>query len=344
MRHRHPTQADVARLAGVSAATVSIVLSGRTDTTVRISAETRARVIQAAAELGYMPNPAAQMLAQGRNRLLALFYFGDTFPYEREHQFYLSLLGIEREASRQDYNVLLITRGQRAEQRSIYATGGNMLRLADGAILMGPLENRGELARLVDDGYPFVYIGRRQVPGREIDWVVSDYIQAGYEGAHHLLALGHRHLGFVWVAPQTEEVQDRVQGCQTATGEVEGAELVVLPPEISEHADQIDAALRRHRLSALLCAGQGSLRATLSRLQEVGRQVPRDLSIVALSFDEGRQWPWPTLRPTHVRHQESLVGETAVRALVARLEGEVEGPQHIRIPCELAVGNTTVKP
>lgn len=331
----------MARLAGVSSATVSIVLSGRTDTTIRISPETRARVVQAAESLGFMPNPAAQMLAQGRSRLIALFYFGDTFPYEREHQFYLSLLGIEREASRQDYNVLLITRGQSAEKRSIYAAGGNMLRLADGAILMGPLESPDELARLVEDGYPFIYIGRRQVPGYEIDWVVSDYIQAGYEGARHVLGLGHRRLGFVWNDSRTEEVRDRQRGIERAAAEVAGAELVAMPQGILTDAAQMERALRESGISALLCAGQASVRASLTRLDELGVRVPADLSVVALSFDEGRQWPWPALRPTHVRHPESLVGERAVQALIARLDGTVEGPQHWRIPCEFVIGNST---
>jgi LacI family transcriptional regulator len=113
MKSRRPTQADVAQRAGVSRGTVSLILNhnqGR----VPISQETRERVMAAALELGYSPNPVAQMLARGNTRIIGIISFEEPLPYIPGDGYYADLVGSEREGAVRDYSVLRFT-GVRAE-------------------------------------------------------------------------------------------------------------------------------------------------------------------------------------------------------------------------------------
>jgi DNA-binding LacI/PurR family transcriptional regulator len=160
---RRPTQADVARRAGVSRGTVSLVLNNRGGR-VLISTATREKVLAAARELGYSPNPVAQMLASGRNRIIGFFTFEETFPYGQEDFHHRYLVGVERSACARDFDLLLFTRGGRDQPKTIYRAGMNSLRLADGSIFIGTDPDPEGLQRLLEENYPFVLIGRTRIP------------------------------------------------------------------------------------------------------------------------------------------------------------------------------------
>ena len=80
MSSKRPTQKDVAKLAHVSRGTVSLVLNNQSGGRVPISEETQQRVLQAAKKLGYAPNPIAQMLARGANRIIGVFTYEPGLP------------------------------------------------------------------------------------------------------------------------------------------------------------------------------------------------------------------------------------------------------------------------
>lgn len=337
---KRPTQADVAQLAGTSRSTVSLVLNRRLGH--RISPATRQRVLEAMRLLGYTPHPAAQMLARGRHQIISVFTYEPHFPYEQENFYQPFLLGIEREASRQDYNVLLFTRHRHGQRRQIYVDGQNTLHLADGAILLGACPDRDELRRLVQEGYPFVYIGRREVPGCSIDWVASDYTTASMTATRHLLALGHRRLAFVGCEQARESYEDRLFGCQAAVAETSDGLLITLPERLLYEPQSLVAALRQSKITAVLCTTPEIIAALLPCLRSAGIRVPRDLSIVSLG-DSDPPFIFD-FSLTHVRLNRVQVGECAVRLLLDRLNGRVCSPQHIRVPCEFVVGESTAPP
>ncbi len=337
MGRKRATQNDVARLAGVSRGTVSLVLNSQA-TRVPISEETRQRVLRAMQELGYEPDPIAQMLARGRSHLIGVFTYEPVFPYEGDDFYYPFLLGIEREANEQDYNVLLFTRNRTVGHRRIYADGTNSLRLADGAILLGPNPDRQELRRLAEEQYPFVFIGRREVPGCEIDWVASDYGDGSTRATHHLIELGHRSLVFTAREP-IESYVDRMAGCERAVAEVEGVELHVLPQSVWQNRAEFWNALQSTGATAVICDGMITLNSLLICAQDRGVRVPEDLSLLSLT-DEALPL-LPSLRATQVRLNRAEVGRLALKALVDRLDGHAPGPQHIRVACEFVIGNTT---
>lgn len=123
--HKRLTQNDIAKLAGVSQATVSLVLNGAPAAIARIPAETRERVQAVIRQTGYVADPIARRMAKGLNRILGVFTYEPAFPSAQADFFTPFLLGIEEEAQQQAYDLLLLTSAGVGNNRKIFrkATG-----------------------------------------------------------------------------------------------------------------------------------------------------------------------------------------------------------------------------
>lgn len=338
MPSKRPTQQDVADLAGVSRGTVSIVLSGKTSARVPISQETIERVLRAAAQLGYAPNPAAQMLARGHSNLIGIFTYEPTFPYDQNDVFFPYLSGIQSEAGRQGYNVLLFTDIQAQEEIKIYRNGMNSLFLADGSILLGASPNRDELRRLVEENYPFVYIGRRELPGLEINWVVSDYAASAAEAVHHLRDRGHRRFAFLTDTLDRESEQDKLAGVRQASGSADD-DVVIISEVLDTLPKTLIEKIQAHRSTALLCANTDVFEHIMHGLHRASIAVPDDLSVVSLIT--ATSVPPLLLAPTHVDIKRPLIGQIALQNLINLIEGTVKSPQQVLVPGTFVIGETT---
>lgn len=328
-------------MAGVSRGTVSMVINGMTGGRIPISDETRRKVLEAMEKLGYSPNPAAQILAGGRNHLIGVFTYEPFFPYERDNFYYPFLLGIERQASFEGYNLLLITRTHGNEEPSIFKDGVNQLGLPDGSILLGARPNQQEILTLVNEGIPFVYIGRREIEGCEIDWVSPDYIKAGAESVRHLVELGHRRIGFLGRVVSFEPYQDKLEGCRQGAAEAQGVEMVELTEQLKgQNPDAWIRTFREQGFSAVITDNVDYYEAIIRGAHEAGLQTPRDLSVVCLT-DVEDDFRDPIIRPTAVRLNRTRVGEEAVKLLLWRLDNPDAPRRHIRVPSELFIGEST---
>jgi DNA-binding LacI/PurR family transcriptional regulator len=336
MKSKRPTQADVAQQAGVSRGTVSLVLN-QTTSRVPISQETRKRVITAVQELGYLPNPVAQMLARGRNYIIGFFTFDDTFPYTSADFYNSYLIGVEREAGVQGYNVLLYTRTQTKTPHEIYHDGMNSLRLADGVILTGNYPDSTVLRRLAKENYPFVLLGTCDIPHHEIDSIESDHAPASYEATRHLLELHHRQLGFLIEDLSLSHHRERLAGSEKAINETPNAHLTRLIGQDLTTAEAFKSKIQQSNITALVCADRSLFRPLISLIQEISLKIPDDLSLVFLSDT----WGLPFTNPTRVRLNRAKAGQIAVQRLVKRLEGALEGYQQIRVPSDFLIGDTT---
>lgn len=214
LTQKRPTQREVARQAGVSQATVSHVLSGGPDS-VRIPTFTRQRVLEAMQQLGYVPNVAAQRLAGGRNRILGVFTYERVFPSSTRDFFWPFLEGIEEAAAQHDYDLLLHTRPAAPDgARPLYRNGSSRLKLADGTLMLGLLddERRRDLARLIHEGHPVVFIGRRELPGAALLYVTAGYAAATVQALGAFLERGHRRTLYLGAAESNESAADREEG------------------------------------------------------------------------------------------------------------------------------------
>ncbi|WP_416968146.1 LacI family DNA-binding transcriptional regulator [Streptomyces sp. 4F14] len=344
-RTGRPRQAEVARLAGVSQATVSLVLSPNPDGKGRIiSEETRHRVLEAARSLGYVPDPAARRLAAARNNLLGVFSFTATFPTDVQHSYYPFLVGVEREAAALGYDLVLFTGSSSAGADAL-----GRVRLADGCLFMGRHTPRAELKRLVEDGFPVVHLGRRE----ELEGMASvgaDYVEATREVVAHLAGLGHQRIVLV------REDDDALASADRQQGFLEGVQAAGLPASVYRTADP-HRDLTPERLRAWSDEGvtafvaeetdtSAAWRGLLSAVRGAGLDCPGDVSLALLGSPPSDLADEPM--PTGFDIPRARLGAAAVRLLAGLVENEGDsGATRAREPlvaCVFRPGPTTGPP
>ncbi len=290
-RHRS-TQADVAALAGVSQTTVSIVLNGRTPAGVRISDDTRSRVLEALRITGYSANPVAQRLAGGRNQLLGVFTYEKTFPQGGRDFYGAFLNGIEQAAEQLGVDMLLFTSARVVDgRRRLSGDGWQRLGIADGCLLLGQQEDRDELQHLLDTNYPFVFIGKRESENHRLPYVGADYVAATERQIGRLAALGHVDIAYGGPQGEGQPNLDRIAGY------LAGMQAHALTPRFVDMRD-VDAGAGEmvdRGLTALLLSPESSPDDVADAIERRGRTVPGDVSIVLTGQPHsplrgGRRW------------------------------------------------------
>jgi DNA-binding LacI/PurR family transcriptional regulator len=345
-RASRPTQHDIARAAGVSTAVVSLVINGRTNGKIKISKATQERVWTAIREQGYVPNLAARQLAGGRTNLIGVFTYEPLFPMTPSDFYQPFLVGIEEQAENSGYNLLLFTRTEADGRRHIYSDGVNQLLATEGAILLGTKEDRAELGRLYRDGFPFVFVGRREIDEGPVAYTAADYAGASADLVRKLLGHGHRHIIYVG---RTEEINesalDREQGFLDAMSSAGCAHPATLVHRVDH--ETIDAA----RLRAWIAAGATALAVEqmpaaleIWRVAKVsGITIPGDLSLVALGKADDPTVDHQGIDTFFIPHRE--MGAQAVTLLARMLtEPDAAFPRQLTIPCTPASGRTIGPP
>lgn len=338
-------QTDVAHLAGVSPATVSLVINNRSGGGVRISEETRQRVWDAVSQLSYVVDPAARSLAGGQNFLLGVFTYESIFPLQHRDFYYRFLVGIEEEAEAIGYDLLLFTSSKGEDgRRRIYNNGANRLGIADGAVLLGASEDKDELQRLRREGYTFVFIGRREVDDGQIAYVGADYAEATAEIVRHMLAAGHRRIVYIGHASNNESQVDRRRGYSSAladAGIAVNPENVMLLSEGDTFAPH-DLAAHLHRgvTAFALDTGPG-VRAFVEAAQALGKKPPTDFSLALLGDPPEENAVFPEITMFKIPRRD--MGAAAVRLLAQMLEADADA-QQVMLPCRLIPGATVGPP
>ncbi|EAR10556.1 LacI family DNA-binding transcriptional regulator [Reinekea blandensis] len=338
---KRPTQADVARLAKVSSAVVSAVVSKGDSSNIRVGEETRERVLKAIKELGYVPNMVAQSLAGGRKKIIGLFSFESVFPKDPNDFFRDFLLGVETAAETMGYDLLLYTSSKnRNQQKRIYENDVNRLVMADGAILFGRDPNPKELIRLQKDGYRFVYIGRQDLK-TPISYVAADYTGATCELCEHLYELGHRKFLYVGDVPLVERRLDREQGFKQFLQDHQlderhnRIERGNTDTFVAELVERINA----DQLTAVLVEETPVAEQLVDRLAQQGKRVPDDISIAILgepmgAMDLSIEWSGFDVPKVNMGHQ-------AFVSLIQMIDANLTNSKvQLTLPCELRLGKT----
>ncbi|SNS68749.1 LacI family DNA-binding transcriptional regulator [Actinoplanes regularis] len=273
-----PTINDVARAAGVSPSTVSYVLSGRRP----ISAETRARVQAAIAELGFHPHAGARALASSKTNVLAL-----VAPLRVDvnvpviMQFATAVVTAARSYN---HDVLLLTKdeGTAGLERVAHST------MVDALILMDIERDDVRLPAIRRLKQPSVLIGL-PVDHAGIACVDLDFEAAAGLALRHLAGHGHRRIGLVGPSPsvyrrQTTYADRFLAGFLQVSGELElrTATHPCEPGVDGARAALADLDTELPGLTALVVHNEEALRPLLDLLRAAGRRVPEDISIVAV--------------------------------------------------------------
>ncbi|WP_105415402.1 LacI family DNA-binding transcriptional regulator [Neorhizobium sp. T25_27] len=328
------TQHDIAKLAGVSQATVSLVLNGAPTALARIPQETRERVQQVIRTTGYVADPIARRMAKGLNRILGVFTYEPAFPSAQADFFTPFLLGIEEEAQIQNYDLLLLTGAGVGQDRKIFADG-NRLRIADGCLVLGREFDRTELTRLVSGDYPFVAIGRREDAGGPVPYVGGDYANGTRALVEKARVLGHSKLAYIGPPGPAESTADRWSGFDGALGD--GLELVLHIEAVGRAADEIlDALFGSGATVAFFVELADAVRVEAAARAQ-GLSIPGDFSAVVLGSHIRAERSHVQFTAFDIPREE--MGRQATAMLVRRIESGDAGGQ-ILLTCEPVEGET----
>jgi DNA-binding LacI/PurR family transcriptional regulator len=335
---RGPRQADIARIAGVSQATVSVVLGGNR-AGVRLAEDTRRRVLEAAERLGYVPDPVATRLASSRNNLLGVYTFAATFPTDVADSYYPILVGVEEQAARLAQDLILFT-GSSAGTPAHDHARIRRTRLADGCLFLGRHVPDEPIRDLVASGFPVVYIGRREELGGKIPYVGADYVSASAEVIRRLSDAGHRRIRYLREDDDAPSSRDRERGV------LEGAREHGLRTEglvVRFDGGEFDA--RRWAddgVTAVVVEETDTgavFHAATRALAEAGLDIPSDVSLAVLGRPPAGVGG-PEISGFDVPRRE--MGAAAVRLLAALVDPDdrTTPELHRLLPCAPVAGQT----
>jgi LacI family transcriptional regulator len=325
----------VAALAGVSRTTVSFVLNERTE--MKIAAETRRRVLDAARRLGYQPHLAARQLAGGTSQTIGLVLRQTPEQVAGDALLAESLHGLASAAREADHRVLVESLAPGEGRYADLVRSGR----TDGLVVSGPRSDDEELGELVREGFPIVVQGT--LPGLEAPSVDVDNTAGAAVAVGHLLGLGHRRIACVTNAPLVyTAAAARLAGYASA---LEGAGIAVDPCLVAE--GDFDAAsghraivtiLARATFDAVFVASDVVALGVLAGLREHGLRVPRDVSVT--SFDDIPLAAFVDPPLTTMRLPARNLGFTAGSVLFDRIAGRPVADRTV-LPMELILRSST---
>lgn len=317
-------QREVAQAAGVSQATVSLVVSGRASEG-GVSTATQERVRATMEKLGYVPDVAARSLRGGRNGLVGVFTYEPVFPALPDEYFHEFLVGIEVGAADHGQDLVLFSSTQQADgRRSIYAGGASRLQRADGSIILGLFRDDDELARLAREEYPFVSIGQYD-PVPEAAWIAVDYDRAVHAIVDDLHRSGHRRIGYVEGSAATLPALARRKAFAAVTrgDATETAAASQLTPELV-------AQWKQGGVTAVLAENPEAAETVERAVSRLGLRIPDDLSAACLEVParSGRAAGW-----SHLIIPKREIGIRSVAVLGGIFDGKLPRNHHETMSC-----------
>jgi LacI family transcriptional regulator len=330
---RKPTQDDVARLAEVSQATVSYVVNG--STAVSVPPDTRRRILDAARELGYVPNSAARTLRTRKTMTIAGIIPDITNPFYPWFE-----RGIQDVAAAHGYDLLAYNTDGHAENERKALRVARQGRV-DGLVFMAFHVGPDDLKPLVDDGVGVVMLGGTdEVWGPAgIDSLSIDNVLSAEAAVEHLLALGHTRIAMISGVAGTPPREYRVQGYRQALAahDVPAEEQLIRTGEFTEDGGY-EATVELLRLSprptAIFAANDLMAIGALRALREAGVAVPGEMAVVGFDDIPAAAHVHPAL--TTVAQFPLALGRSAAEMLFDRLLGRAGGRgRHRVMPFEL---------
>jgi len=332
-RPRPVTLADIAREAGTSASTASRALSGRG----YVSADARARLLEVAEQLGYVPNASARTLKQRQSSVVGVVVS------DLGNQFYGRLgAGIEQTLRNSGYQMVLVADNLSGAEE--IAGARTFLELRVPGVIMTPV-GREASALLARHGVHVVELDRR-LADPPCDAVVLDNELGAREATAHLLELGHRRIGLLVVDTDWTSDIGRLRGYRAAHTELGVAvdeQLVVRVAPTGQDTDaRIGALLDVEAPTAIFAANNLLAERAWHVLRQRRLRLPDDISLVG--FDDV---PWmemvsPSI--TAVAQPTTEMGRRAARLLLRRIGDPGSPPVVERLQPRLVVRGSSGAP
>jgi DNA-binding LacI/PurR family transcriptional regulator len=331
---KQPTLRDIAEEAGVSASTVSRVLNDQPG----IGAETRARVMEVAQELQFVPNAAAKSLATNRTSNLGLV----TYRWSTPSRFLAASLdsaGITEESQRRGYHLLTSLVNEEAMKQPLQMPMVRQRRV-DGLIMAGPAIRPSFVLELYNSGLPIVLLDN-SLRGTDIDCVLHENETGAYRITRHLIEKhGHKTIIFLSGPESWLSSREREAGYRRALAEssLEPQSLYMDMTTLESGMDMMKQALDHlPRPKAVVGVNDAVAIGAMRACKAAGISIPSDIAVAGFDNISWAQLHDPPLTTVHAFGEE--MGRQAARRLIELVENN-SGDEHIRI--RLRVGTKLV--
>lgn len=313
MTRSTPTLDDVAKTAGVSTATVSRCLN----TPDLVVEKTRQRVMRAVEALGYTPNFGARVMAAKRT-----FTIGAIIPTMENAIFARGIQAFQEELHARGYTLLISSSAYRPEIeeeqiRALVARG------ADGLLLIG-YERNPEIYRYLERQNTPALIAWAFSKGNDLPSIGFDNCASMNELAQEVIDRGHRRIGVIsGITKGNDRATQRIKGIEQAMirNGLDPATLKIIetPYEVDNAGDALEELMDApERPTVVMCGNDVLAVGAQRRAQDMGLDVPKDLSITGFDDIELARIVSPTITTVHVPHRE--MGRRAAKELVKMVE------------------------
>ncbi|MEP0521038.1 MAG: LacI family DNA-binding transcriptional regulator [Hyphomicrobiales bacterium] len=334
---KRPTIHDVARHAGVSAATVSKIMNG----VKTVKPNNVERVQEVIRKLGYRADPVASELRQGQRRLIA------AIVPELENSFFGALVsGIEKAAEKAGYKVIFAT-SRESEAREIEVVQRmHDWRVAGAIVVPVHSELGGGASKLKDLDIPSVLVDRVS-PSSTYDTVAADNYKASSNVADFLAEQGHKYFLLHCATTISQAIKSRADGFTSRLSEIDKSiqvDKLLSEDDVVDERDKLrqyfDDRGDGDRPTAIFSLSQRSTLIALSELRRRKLAIPEQIALVGFDDADWMQTTWPSI--TTVSQPVERIAEQAVRTLLARLNENVKTfpVQHLE-QCELQIREST---
>ena len=330
---RQPTLADVAAHAKVSPKTVSNVVNNRP----YIAEETRDKVRQAIAALGYRPSALARSLVTGRTNTIGIVIPDVSNPF-----FGQAILGSEKVLSESGYHTVLCDTGENREEEHRYldtlAAKG-----VDGLIIWGGQMALKEMLWITAGRVPLVTVDSaiESLEGN-VTAVSVDNENGAAQAVQHLIASGRRRIGHLAGPGYRLTARKRQLGYSKALAsagmELDPCLIIEGPPSIRGGYRSALRLLENTKLDALFCYNDLMAIGSIVACRHLGIAIPEDVALIGFDDITVSALITPPLTTVHIAQYE--LGRKAGTLLLERLDGRETAPKSVDFPVELQVRNS----
>ncbi len=328
---------DVAREAGVSITTVSRALNGYDD----VSEVTRKKIQQIVEELNYAPNANARSLGGKTTKVLALLVSG--MKEKEESGFVYGMIsGLYHVTVENDYEFILLTTDS-AKQRKMNYLQLCRLKGIEGVMISGIRTDDPYYKELAKSEIPCVVFDA-DLHGKNVCSLSIDNKQASYDAVKHLIDNGHKKIAMMNGVSYAVVCQDRLNGYEQAMLEnnLEIDSNYIRYCDFEEemaYEETLDILKKHPEITAFFCASDVMAIGVINAINDIGKQVPYDYSV--LGFDNILAAQYVNGGLTTICQEPFIMGKRGGEALV-RMIADKEEANHINIPYSL-IERKTVK-
>ncbi|ACL69178.1 LacI family DNA-binding transcriptional regulator [Halothermothrix orenii] len=331
---------DIAKIAGVSTATVSRVINNYPD----VSEKTKKKILKIMKENNYRPNSVARSLSTSKSNIIGIF-FTDHFNTGIHHPFFREVIyGLEKIFDEKGYDILYFTNRKWGENFSYVEKCHD--RQVDGVVLMGVPKTDSNIPKLLDSDIPTVFVDL-DIVGKKASYVISDNYRGAEMAVNYLHSLGHTRIGMIMGISSTKVTNDRLLGYQTAIknlGLVYNSQWILDGRYTEEGGYQAMSKYLEmdERPTAIFCQSDSMAIGAMQAIHEAGMSVPEDFSLIGFDDIEVSRYVNPAL--TTIKQDKIGLGRAAGELLINIVENENESQAPVILPVELVKRDSCGRP